>query len=94
MRRFTWSNHQVLLLRECAKVCRLKKSLYDLKQSLRAWFRRFTLVIQELGLCRAEKDYSVFWRIHHGKRIMLVMCVDDTVITGDYRKGIDNMKYL
>ena len=36
------------------------------------WFCHFTSVIQEFGLCHAEKDYSVFWRIQHGKRILLV----------------------
>jgi len=45
---------------EYAKVYRLKKSLYDLKQSPRTWFGCFASVIQEFGLCRAEKDHSVF----------------------------------
>jgi len=46
--------------RECVKVCRLKKSLYSLKQSPRAWFEHFASVIQEFDLCRAKKDHSVF----------------------------------
>jgi len=46
--------------RECAKkVCRLKKTFYDLKQAPRAWFGYFASMIQEFGLCRAEKDLYV-----------------------------------
>jgi len=45
------------------KVRMLKKSLYGLKQSPKAWFRRFASVIQEFDLCRAKKDHSVFWQL-------------------------------
>jgi len=45
---------------EFVKVCRLKKSLYSLKQSLRVWFGHFTSVIQEFDPCCVEKDHSVF----------------------------------
>jgi len=31
---------------ESGKVCRLKKSLYELKQSLRAWFGQFASIIR------------------------------------------------
>ena len=33
----------------CRKVCRLKKSLYGLKQSPRAWFGRFTKSMRAFG---------------------------------------------
>ena len=47
-------------------------------------------MIQEFGLCRAEKYHSVFRRIQHGKKIMLV--VDDIVIIGDDMKRINSLK--
>jgi len=34
---------------------------------------RFTLVIWEFDLCRAEKDTSCFWRIQDGKKMLLVV---------------------
>ena len=47
---------------ESAKVCRLRKLLYMLKQSPRAWFGGFASVMQEFGLLRSQKDYFVFFR--------------------------------
>ena len=44
-------------------VCRLRHSLYGLKQSPRAWFGRFCSVVQEFGMLRSTADYSVFY--HH-----------------------------
>ncbi|RVW45619.1 Retrovirus-related Pol polyprotein from transposon TNT 1-94 [Vitis vinifera] len=68
---------------ESGLVCRLRRSLYGLKQSPRAWFSRFSSVVQEFGMLRSTADHSVFY--HHnslGKCIYLVVYVDDIVITG------------
>jgi len=43
-------------------VCRLRKSLYGLKQSPRAWFGKFSNVVQQFGMTRSEADHSVFYR--------------------------------
>ena len=35
---------------EKGRVCRLRKSLYDLKKSPRAWFGKSSQVIEEFGM--------------------------------------------
>ena len=68
--------------RESGLVCKLHYSLYGLKQSLRAWFSRFSSVVQEFGMIRSTIDHSVFY--HHSftrQCICLIVYVDDIVIT-------------
>ena len=74
-------------------VCKLRHSLYGLKQSPRAWFSRFSSVVQEFGMIRSAADYSVFY--HHlstGKCIYLIVFVDDIVITGSDQDDIQKLK--
>ncbi|RVW15111.1 Retrovirus-related Pol polyprotein from transposon TNT 1-94 [Vitis vinifera] len=74
---------------ESGLVCRLRRSLYGLKQSPRAWFDRFSFVVQEFGMLRSTADHSVFY--HHnslGQCIYLVVYVDDIVITGSDQDDI------
>ena len=78
---------------ESGLVCRLRRSLYGLKQSPRAWFGRFSSVVQEFGMLRSTADHSVFY--HHnssGQCIYLVVYVDDIVITGNDQDGIQKLK--
>ncbi|RVW79030.1 Retrovirus-related Pol polyprotein from transposon TNT 1-94 [Vitis vinifera] len=78
---------------ESGLVCRLCRSLYGLKQSPRAWFGRFSSVVQEFGMLRSTVDHSVFY--HHnslGQCIYLVVYVDDVVITGNDQDGIQKLK--
>ena len=42
-------------------VCRLRCSLYGLKQSPRAWFGRFSFVVQEFGMLRSTTDHLDFY---------------------------------
>jgi hypothetical protein len=74
-------------------VCKLQKSLYGLKQSPRAWFGRFSKVLQQFGMIRCESDHSVFVKCSSSnKYIYLVVYVDDIVITGDDNDGIKALK--
>ena len=44
----------------CRKVCKLKKSLYGLKQSPRAWFGRFTKSMRSFGYHQSNSDHTLF----------------------------------
>ena len=70
-------------------MCRLRRSLYGLKQSPRAWFGRFSSIVQEFSMLRSIADHSFFY--HHNSSsqcIYLVVYVDDIVITGNDQDGI------
>jgi len=41
-------------------VCRLTKSLYELKRSPRAWFGRFSLVMQKHEFSQSNSDHTLF----------------------------------
>ena len=74
---------------ESGLVCRLRRSLYGLKQSPWAWFGHFSSVVQEFGMLRSIADHSVFY--HHnssGQCIYLVVYMDDIIITGNDQDGI------
>ena len=80
-------------LGESGLVCRLHRSLYGLKQSPRAWFGRFSSVVQEFGMLRSTTDHSGFYH-HNSSRqcIYLVVYVDDIVITSSDQDGIQKLK--
>jgi len=73
-------------------VCRLRKSLYGLKQPLRDWFAKFGSVIKKFGMTRSEADHSVFYRHSNAGCIYLVVYVDDIVLTGSDHHGISQLK--
>ncbi|XP_020245041.1 uncharacterized protein LOC109823167 [Asparagus officinalis] len=65
------------------KVCKLKKSLYGLKQSLREWFDRFRLAVCSMGYKQCNGDHTVFYRHSKMRITILAVYVDDIVITRD-----------
>ena len=64
-------------------VCRLRRSLYGLKQAPRAWFERFSSVITTAGFIPSDHDPALFVHISARGRTLLLLYVDDMLITGD-----------
>src|SRR4051812_14959001 len=75
------------------KVCRLKKSLYGLKQSPRAWFDRFRRAMCKVGYKQSNGDHTMFYKHENGRITILTVYVDNIIITGDVMKGIRMLKY-
>ncbi|XP_014511358.1 uncharacterized protein LOC106770050 [Vigna radiata var. radiata] len=72
-------------------VCKLKKALYGLKQSPRAWFGRLTLAMKKFGYKQSNSDHTLFIKHNKGKVAILIVYVDDMVLTGD---DVEEMKLL
>ena len=74
-------------------VCRLKKSLYGLKQSPRAWFERLTRVVKRYGFIQCQSDHTMFIKCSsEGKRAIMIVYVDDIILTGDHMEEIKSLK--
>ena len=69
------------------KVCRLKKTLYGLKQSPRAWFGRFAKVMIANGYKQSQGDHTLFIKCSiSGEVTTLIVYVDDIIVTGNDEK--------
>ncbi|KAK4383286.1 Retrovirus-related Pol polyprotein from transposon TNT 1-94 [Sesamum angolense] len=73
-------------------VCKLKKAIYGLKQSPRAWFDKFSRIIGEFGFSRCQADHSVFVQTTKSGIVVLAVYVDDILITGSDIVGIEEAK--
>ena len=67
-----------------SKACKLKKSLYGLKQSPRAWFERFSRSIIQFGFQQSQGNHTLFIKNKpEGKLTALIVYVDDIILTGN-----------
>ena len=65
----------------------MKKSLYGLKQSSRAWFDRFAKVIKNQGYQQGQSDHTMFFKqSNDGRMTILIVYVDDIILAGDNDK--------
>lgn len=74
------------------QVCRLHKSIYDLKQSPRCWFSKLSTTLLEFGFIQSASDYSLFSYTRNGFAIYCLVYVDDLVIGGDNSELITKFK--
>ncbi|KAL9273608.1 Retrovirus-related Pol polyprotein from transposon RE1-like protein [Drosera capensis] len=73
-------------------VCRLNKSLYGLKQASRNWYAKCSNALPSFGFRRSASDHSLFV-ITSGSHIILVMIyVDDMIVTGNDPTHIEQVK--
>ena len=74
------------------KVCHLRRALYGLKQAPRVWFVKFSSTIFRLGYTTSPYGSALF--LHHTDKgtILLLLYVDDMIITGDDLSGIQELK--
>ena len=74
------------------KVCHLRRALYGLKQAPRAWFAKFSSTIFRLGYTASPYDSALLFHCTDKGIILLLLYVDDMIITSDDLSGIQELK--
>lgn len=74
------------------KVCRIKKSLYGLKQACRQWFNKLSNTLMSLGYQQSKNDYSLFTKKSSTNITIIVVYVDDIILIGSNPAEIEHVK--
>ena len=76
-------------------VCKLKKSIYGLKQASRQWYLKFNDTITSFGFQENTVDRCIYMKVSGSKFIFLVLYVDDILLaTNDLGLLHQTKKYL
>eukprot|EP00253_Pinus_taeda_P006867 PITA_06867 len=66
-----------------ALVAMLKRALYGLKLATHAWYTRIESYFTGLGFSKSEADPNLYQIVVEGKLLIIVLYVDDLILTGD-----------
>jgi Reverse transcriptase (RNA-dependent DNA polymerase) len=73
-------------------VCKLYKSIYELKQSPRAWYSKLSHFLLLHNFIKSSADSSIFIKHLNNKTTIVLVYVDDIIITGNDKEDIENIK--
>lgn len=76
------------------QVCKLKRSLYGLRQALRQWNMEFTKRLCVFGFIQSTVDPCLFMYDSDNGSLFLLVYVDDLLITGTSVELIEDLKIL
>ena len=74
------------------KVCKLKRSIYGLKQASRQWNIKFHQAIQRDCFTMMEEDHCVYLKCSSDDFVIFSLFVDDILIAGNSKEMIDTTK--
>ena len=75
-------------------VCKLKRSLYGLKQAPRAWFENFRTTFLGFSFTQSQYDSSLFLQRTLNGIVVLLVYVDDIIVTGSNLAAISTIHIL
>lgn len=73
-------------------VCRLKKSLYGLRQASRQWYARLTTALNSEGFISFMNDYSLVFKKSNGFISIIAVYVDDIILTCNNPEELSQLK--
>ncbi len=75
-------------------VCRLIFFLYGLKQALRAWSDKIGRYLVTIGFQTSNSNFSLYVKKTYRGIVVIIIYVDDLIITVDSDVNISNLKKL
>jgi len=69
----------------------LQQSLYDLRQAGRQWYAKLSTFLLSNNYFISAADYSLFLKYNNDKLIVILVYVDDLVLTGDDTEEINTI---
>jgi len=73
-------------------VCKLKRSLYGLKQALRVWFDKFRSTLLGFSFTQSQNDSYLFLQKTSISIVVLLVYVNDIIITGSDLEAISTIQ--
>ena len=73
-------------------VCKLKKSIYGLKQASRQWYIKFNNTITSYGFVENTVDRCIYMKVSGSKFIILVLYVDDILLAANDKGLLHDVK--
>jgi hypothetical protein len=75
--------------------CRLRKSIYGLKQASRQWYLKFDKTIKEFRFKENIEDNCIYAKFKNGKYVFLILYVDDILLaSSDVSLLLETKKFL
>jgi len=71
------------------RVCRLKRSLYALKQAPRCWHNRFISFVEKAGMKNSTADPYLLYRTHEDSFLYIAIYVHDGLVVGNKDEGTE-----
>ncbi|GJY14186.1 retrotransposon protein, putative, ty1-copia subclass, partial [Tanacetum coccineum] len=65
------------------KVCKLQRSIYELKQASRSWNKRFNVEIKKIGFTQNPDEPCVYLKASGSNVAFLILYVDDILLMGN-----------
>ena len=72
----------------------MKKDLYGLKQSPRAWYGRINSFLMSLDFTKSKADPNLYYKVVEGEPVILLLYVDDLFLTGNEKQVTESKKKL
>lgn len=73
-------------------MCKLQKSLYELKQAPKQWYKKFDKFIQEIEFSRCHVDHYCYIKRYDNSFIFLLFYDGDILIEGSCVQEVKKLK--